>query len=148
MLSTVQRSSILTQGAGGKVSGYKGKMPGVLEEIIVSLEVQKPVFLLGAFGGIVGDVCSLLLTGKIPETLTEDWQIKHNAGYSELQNLAGSHGHHCDYEKITDTISQSSIRKLAAQCGLDIQDYQRLMESPFIDECVYLIIKGLKAKYN
>ena len=134
--------------AGGKVSGYKGKMPGVLEEIILSLEVQKPVFLLGAFGGIVGDVCSLLSTGKIPETLTEDWQIKHNAGYAELQSLAGSHGHHCDYEKITDTISQSDIQELAAQCGLDIQDYKRLMESPFVDECVYLIMKGLKAKYN
>lgn len=149
-LSEMRQKSVKSSSAricaGGKVAGYKGKMPGVLEEMILSLEAGKPVFLLGAFGGITGDICSLLLTGKVPETLTEDWQIKHNAGYSQLQRLAGSHGHHCDYEKITDTMSQLGIQELAVQCGLDIQDYKRLMISPFVDECVYLIIKGLKAR--
>ncbi|PCJ85804.1 MAG: hypothetical protein COA54_10435 [Thiotrichaceae bacterium] len=132
--------------AGGKLSGYKGKMPGVLEEIALALNTQKPIFLLGAFGGVVGEVCKLILTDDVPEMLTENWQISHNEGYSDLQELARSYGHGCEYMAITESIKKLSISELSSRCGLDENEYNRLMISPFVDECVYLILKGLKAK--
>ncbi len=132
--------------AGGRLTGYKGKMPGVLEEIVLALNEQKPIFLLGAFGGVVGDVCKLFLTSDAPETLTENWQISHNEGYSDLQQLANSHGHDSDYVAITASIHSHSVSELASRCGLDENEYKRLMISPFVDECVYLILKGLKGK--
>jgi len=132
--------------AGGKLSGYKGKMPGVLEEIVLALNAKKPLFLLGAFGGVVGDVCGLILTDEVPETLTEDWQISHNQGYSDLQALARFSGHDSDYELITESIQKLSISELSSRCGLDDKEYKRLMISPFIDECVHLILKGIKGK--
>ncbi|MEX2492192.1 MAG: TIR domain-containing protein [Nitrospirales bacterium] len=132
--------------AGGKLSGYKGKMPGVLEEIVLALNAQKPIFLLGAFGGVVGDICKLILTAEVPETLSEDWQISHNEGYSDLQKLGRSYGHASDFEAITKSIRNLSIPELSSRCGLDDNEYKRLMISPFVDECVYLILKGLKGK--
>ncbi|MES9983567.1 MAG: TIR domain-containing protein [Candidatus Thiodiazotropha sp. 6PLUC6] len=132
--------------AGGRLAGYKGKMPGVLEEIVLALKEQKPIYLLGAFGGVVGDVCKLLLSADVPESLTENWQITHNEGYSDLQEFARSHGHGCDYETITASLSSHSISELATLCGLDENEYARLMVSPFVDECIYLILKGLKGK--
>ena len=129
--------------AGGKLTEYKGKMPGVLEEIILAINEQKPIFLLGAFGGVVGEVCKIILTHDVPGTLTENWQISHNAGYSDLQELARSSGHGSDYVAITQTIKQLSVSVLATRCGLDEIEYKRLMISPFVDECVYLILKGL-----
>lgn len=130
--------------AGGKLSGYKGKMPGVLEEIILALEAQKPMYLLGAFGGVVGDVCNLILEDAIPEPLTENWQLLHNEGYADLQKLACSHGHGCNYTEIIETIQNLTVYDLASRCGLNENEYKRLMVSPFIDECIYLILKGLK----
>ena len=53
--------------AGGRLTGYKGKMPGVLEEIILALNEQKPIYLLGAFGGVVREVSKLLLTPMCPK---------------------------------------------------------------------------------
>lgn len=132
--------------AGGRLAGYKGKMPGVLEEIVFALNAQKPIFLLGAFGGVVGVVCKLLLTADVPAPLTEKWQISHNGGYSDLQELARSYSHDCDYEAITTSIRSHSVSELASRCGLDENEYKRLMASPFADECVYLILKGLKGK--
>ncbi len=41
--------------AGGKISGYLGKITGVLEEIIISIEMNKPIFMFGACGGVVGE---------------------------------------------------------------------------------------------
>ncbi|WP_280553017.1 TIR domain-containing protein [Halomonas sp. 25-S5] len=129
--------------AGGRVAAYKGKMPGVLEEISLALDAQKSIFLLGAFGGVVGDVCNLLLTSDVPETLTEEWQISHNEGYSDLQNLARSFGHESDYDTIIASIRSHSVSELASRCGLNDKEYKKLMKSPYVDECVYLILKGL-----
>jgi len=130
--------------AGGKLSGYKGKMPGVLEEIVFSLNLQKPTFLLGAFGGVVGNVCSVLLNNDMPEVLTEAWQLTHNTGYSDVQAIAKAHGNECDYNSVLDTLQKQKISDLASRCGLSEDEYIKIMCSPFIDECLHLILKGLK----
>ncbi|RYD48134.1 MAG: hypothetical protein EOP85_04175, partial [Verrucomicrobiaceae bacterium] len=45
---------------GGRVSGYKGRMPGIAEEVLISLAAKQPVYLLGGFGG-----CSRLITDRL-----------------------------------------------------------------------------------
>lgn len=130
--------------AGGKLYGYKGKMPGVLEEIVLAIDNGKPLFLLGAFGGVVESVCYVILNKKVPEVLTEEWQLHHNVGYSEVQSIAKPYGYHCDYIAITDLIKKINLSELANRCGLTEIEYKRLMDTPFIDECIHLIIKGLK----
>lgn len=41
---------------GGRREGYQGKMPGLLEEALVTLEAEQPLFLAGGFGGITLDI--------------------------------------------------------------------------------------------
>lgn len=129
--------------AGGKLFGYKGKMPGVLEEIVLAFGSQKPTFLLGGFGGVVGCVCSLLLTKAAPEALAEDWQMSHNSGYGELQAIARNHGKESDYSAVIEFLQKQKVTDLATRCGLSENEYIRIMNSPFIDECIYLIRNGL-----
>jgi hypothetical protein len=131
--------------AGGKLSGYKGKMPGVLEEILIGLKEARPIYLLGAFGGVTSDVCSLILEGKVPDSFTARWQVAHNEGYSDLQNYARTRDHDCDYEETVGMIQTYNLSELALRSGLDEKEYKRLMISPFIDECIHIIMKGLKA---
>lgn len=137
-------SSTIRICAGGKLSGYKGKMPGVLEEITLSLNTQKPTFLLGAFGGVVGNVCSVLLNKDVPEALTEKWQISHNEGYSDVQAIAKAHGNECNYNAVIGMLQKQDISDMASRCGLSEGEYIKVMCSPFIDECLHLILKGLK----
>ena len=147
-LSTMREASISASSArvcaGGKLSGYKGKMPGVLEEIVIALDQGKPVYLLGAFRGITGAVCDTILGGTLSSELSEGWQIANNAGYADLLKYAKGKGHAADYSSIEKTLFDSNPARLAQASGLSEGDYLRLMCSPFIDECVHLIIKGLK----
>lgn len=138
-------SSTIRICAGGKLWGYKGKMPGVLEEIVLAIDLQKPVFLLGAFGGVVGSVCNLLLDEGDQEPLTDEWQFSHNTGYSDMQRFAKANGQDCKYSLVVERLKQLNISELASRCGLTLDEYVRIMRSPFIDECIYLILKGLKA---
>ena len=128
---------------GGQLSGYKGKMPGVLEEILIAHRLEKPLFLLGAFGGVVGEVCNAIIDKNIPETLSENWQVNRNNSYYNLQKIAKEKGNHCNYESIGNVLKNIGIEKLSQRSGLEVLDYKRLMLSPFTDECVHLIIKGI-----
>lgn len=131
--------------AGGKLSEYTGKMPGVLEEILIALKQDKPIFLLGAFGGVVGEVCKTLQKGKITVPLTEAWQADQNPEYKGVQEYAAKSKQDANYDHIKKVLEGISLEALAQRCGMNKKDYLRLMNSPFVDECVYLILTGLKA---
>lgn len=45
---------------GGRVENYKGLMPGIAEETLISLKAGKPTFLVGGFGGCARDIAELL----------------------------------------------------------------------------------------
>lgn len=45
---------------GGKRTGFLGRYPGILEEVIVSVNAGKPLFLAGGFGGATLDAISVL----------------------------------------------------------------------------------------
>lgn len=57
---------------GGKLSGYTGRYPGVLEEALLDLRAGRPVFLVGALGGAARLVYDAL-RGEQREELTTRW---------------------------------------------------------------------------
>ena len=123
--------------AGGKVTGYVGCMPGVLEEIYIALKKAKPLFLLGGFGGISAKICQYIMTKKLPAELTIDWQISNNENYYKLLLEYQDNDRRIDYSWITD-LDYSSLHN-----GLDEEDNKKLFVTPFADEAIYLISKGL-----
>lgn len=126
--------------AGGKKAGYSGSIPGVLEEIVIALNKEKPLYLVGGFGGIVRDVCTLRLSSgeKIPETLTYEWQSKNNDGYEEKIKYYRDHEMVIDYDNMIESILKSDLNN-----GLSEEDNERLMTTVFYTEAVELILKGL-----
>nr|WP_286173887.1 hypothetical protein [Rhodobacter sp. NTK016B] len=49
---------------GGKRDGFEGAMPGIVEEVLLSLESKQPVFLAGGFGGATVDIIRVLRPGS------------------------------------------------------------------------------------
>ncbi|MBF0248680.1 MAG: hypothetical protein HQL36_11525, partial [Alphaproteobacteria bacterium] len=45
---------------GGKRAGFEGAMPGIVEEVLFSLERRQPLYLVGGFGGATLDVIRTL----------------------------------------------------------------------------------------
>lgn len=131
--------------AGGRHFGYKGRMPGVLEEIILAVEMKRPLFLLGGFGGVTASVCKLIKSGIFPKELTLDWQIQNNSGYKELLDFCLSRDiqYSVDYNLIADFIKSSDLNN-----GLSEEDNHKLFTTPFIEEALHLIFKGLKSLFE
>ena len=100
--------------AGGRTHGYKGKMPGVLEEILIANSKDVPLLLIGGFGGIVGSVVRLLLTGGVDESLTYEWQAQNSKGYEDTLKVLEELGVNVDYKKIISELQKISIEELAS----------------------------------
>jgi hypothetical protein len=56
---------------GGRLEGYLGRLPGLLEEPLLSFRAQKPLFLVGALGGCTELVIDLLEQRPRPEMTTQ-----------------------------------------------------------------------------
>ncbi len=101
---------------GGRVEGYKGRMPGIAEETLLSLQAQQPVFLLGGFGGCTRDIAETI-------GLVDRW--------------VGSRG---------DWSGRSSFRRYSPRDlhnGLSDEDNAILARTPHIDQAVTLMLRGL-----
>lgn len=128
--------------AGGKIEGFVGKYPGVLEEVYLALEDDKPIYLIGGFGGITKKIIDLF-NGSIPKELSLEYQLEDKEFEKLYDYYKGRNEQHLiDYEKINNLFIQKGIEGL--NNGLTIEENQRLFESKDIYEIVALIMKGLK----
>lgn len=124
--------------AGGKISDFKGCMPGILEEILFAAAQKKPIFLLGGFGGMSERICRYLSTGILPEELTKEWQLSKSPEYQETVKEYEARKMDIDYSKVL-SLDISSLNN-----GLSDEQNRRLFVTPFQDEVITLISVGLR----
>lgn len=106
---------------GGRTEGYKGRMPGVAEEALLSMEAGQPVFLLGGFGGATRDIAEVLHLAPSWEGSREQW-----AGRSEFTGFGA--------ESLHNNLSHEENKVLAT--------------TPYIDRSLPLLLRGLRRLRN
>ena len=102
---------------GGRVEGFKGRMPGVAEEALLSLQSGIPLFLVGGFGGCTRDIAEDI-------GLVEKW--------------AGSRAYWPSREEFAPYGPESLGNQLTPE------ENRILAETPYIDQMLTLIIRGLE----
>ena len=102
---------------GGRVEGYKGRLPGIAEEALLSLQSGQPVFLLGGFGGCARDIAEALDLAPAWQGSREQWP-----GRSDFRGYG-----------------PESLRN-----GLSYEDNKVLATTPYIDQSLPLILRGLR----
>ncbi len=115
MRRVVRRATHARVVLGGRVTGYKGVMPGIAEEALLSLRKRQPLFLLGGFGGCTRDIAETL-------GLVDRW--------------AGSRPVWPGREKFEEFSSDLSN-------GLSEEENATLARTPHIDQANVLVLRGL-----
>jgi len=129
--------------AGGRSYDYKGWMPGVMEESLISIQQNKPLYLLGGFGGITKSLCEIAYQDIIPKELTLEWQMEHTPELEGTYNYAMSQG--LDYKKAYEEALET-LSNYTAVNGLSEEENKQLSQTPFIEEAIHLIIMGIKKR--
>lgn len=105
---------------GGQVDNFKGKMPGIAEEALLSLQARQPLFLVGGFGGCTRDVAETL-------GLVEPWRESRDWPERQVFN---------DYS-VDDLMN-----------GLTSEENQTLARTPFIGQARQLVMLGLHRMFR
>jgi hypothetical protein len=125
MVSDTQARLLL----GGKRRGFRGVMPGVIEEAILSIEAGQPIFLIGGFGGATTDIARVLSVDEAgwlpadPQSPPADPRMI--AGLEKLVRAADANG-------------RKSLHN-----GLTVQENKRLAMTNRPGEVASLIARGL-----
>ena len=101
---------------GGRIDNYKGAMPGIAEEALLSLKDGQPLFVIGGFGGCARDIAESLRLVEQQAFAYRVWPGRH-----ELCNF-----------------SAADLNN-----GLSADDNATLARTPHIDQAVALVLRGL-----
>jgi hypothetical protein len=133
---------------GGAIRKFKGKCPGILEELLIALEHKHPVYLVGAFGGITREAIEVL-KGNQPDSFSEEFYFE-NADYKNMVAIYNEKhsDNSIDFKKYLSTLQAIGLKGIAELNGLSEDENLRLTITPHISEVVYLILKGLTNRFT
>ncbi|MEQ8923601.1 MAG: hypothetical protein RLO38_16105 [Roseovarius confluentis] len=99
---------------GGKRAGFEGRMPGIVEEVLLSLERRQPVYLSGGFGGATLDIIRALRPDLSewfpPQAGTPDADVRLIEGLSRISEVAKER----DWNGFANGLTDDENRLLAA----------------------------------
>lgn len=148
MRSSMQTNTSARIAMGGKLTGYQGFWPGVLEECVIALRARQPVYLLGLFGGAARLLVDALC-GIERQELTNSWLIA-LPGSEELRDEYRRRGQPVQTpEELADELRRLGAGGLsvALNNGLSEGENKELIASDDPHRVVALILEGLRRKF-
>lgn len=129
---------------GPNGAGYRGRMPGVLEEAFLSIRAKRPIFLVGAFGGCARLVFDALAGNSRPEL---QWDYQREVPFSEeLRLLYQQRGQTWDeYDAIADELKEHGLSGL--KNGLTESENRELATTRSAERIVELVLHGIHQCY-
>lgn len=102
--------------AGGRVEGFLGALPGIAEEARIAIDGERPLYLLGGFGGCAADIAAAIDLAVVPGVSQRDWGQ-------------------------ADIFADASAARL--HNGLTLEENRKLAVTPHVDEATALVLRGL-----
>lgn len=124
--------------------GYRGRMPGVLEEALLAIRAERPTYLVGAFGGCAHLVIDALDGVSRPEL---HWDCQSVVPYSEeLRTLYQQRGVAWDeYDAVGAELKTLGLAGL--KNGLTVDENRELATTRSAERIVELVLHGLQQCY-
>ena len=121
--------------------GYRGRMPGVLEEALLAIRAERPIYLVGAFGGCARLVFDALEGVSRPEL---QWDHQRVVPHSEaLRTLYQQRGEAWDeYEAVAAELKDRGLAGI--ENGLTAEENRELASTRSAERIVELMLRGLQ----
>lgn len=123
---------------GGKLSGYSGFMPGIMEEFACAVLKRQPIFLIGGFGGVSKVIADIIMDKSKTQPDVIKTLLTSPIGMDNLSTNDASDSRQ-KINLLSNEISYKSLNN-----GLTNEMNKCLFTSTDIIEIVSLILCGLK----
>ncbi len=120
---------------GGRLTGFKGKYAGIIEEFLIASQKNHPIYLIGGFGGAAKAIVDIR-KGKDVDLLKFAEETPSYTGFLTYYN--DNNSDKIDYSSIKEQITNYTFNN-----GLTPEENDILFHTTNILEIVSLILKGL-----
>lgn len=124
---------------GGRVTGFKGYMPGLYEEAVNAAKANHPLFLLGGFGGASARLIQLIKGETSSDNLFEECCSNHS--YQDFVSYLDKEKAEMNFKALDVFSNNMDVLKN----GLSKEDNERLFVTTNVTEIIALILKGLRS---
>lgn len=125
---------------GGRVTGFKGYMPGLYEEAIDAANAKHPIFLLGGFGGAALRLIKLIKGETTSEKLFEE--CCSNRSYQEFVSYLDKEKGEMNFKALDIFVNNMGV----LNNGLSDDENERLFVTTNVTEIIALVLKGLRSQ--
>jgi hypothetical protein len=134
---------------GGRSLGFAGRYPGVIEEALLSLRSEKPLYMAGFLGGVAAQVIDAMERKEMPHdfcsTPLED--LYRNPPFPEMKS--SNSDRNIDGPAVWNEFSAMGSERLAKINGLKVEENNELFHTPVIDRVIELVLTGVsRLRYN
>ncbi|MBI3273107.1 MAG: TIR domain-containing protein [Planctomycetes bacterium] len=127
---------------GREKAWYSGRIPGVLEEALLTVRAARPLYVCGAFGGACA-VLVELLEGRPRQEFTWDYQ-KQAPHAEEMRRIYEQQGvAWWDYPDMTAFLRETGVEGLSRANGLSVAENLELFRTRDLDRIVELLLLGM-----
>ncbi len=125
---------------GGRVTGFKGYMPGLYEEAINAANAKHPIYLLGGFGGAALRLIKLIKGETTSEKLFEE--CCSNRSYKEFVSFLDKEKEEMNFKALDFFVNNMGV----LNNGLSDDENERLFVTTNVTEIIALVLKGLRSQ--
>lgn len=122
---------------GGRITGFKGYMPGLYEEATYAAKANHPLFLLGGFGGASARLIQLIKGETSSEELFAECCSNHS--YQDFVSYLDKEKEEMTFKALDVFSNNMDVLKN----GLSKEDNERLFVTTNVTEIIALVLKGL-----
>jgi hypothetical protein len=129
---------------GGRRDGFAGRYPGVVEEALLAVRGNKPLYLAGFLGGAAEQVIRAIEGERMPDDFcpTSPEELYQRFSGSAFDDAPRS-DLIIDRTAIWNEFVEAGVARLAEVNGLTVEENQALLHTPVIDQVVELVLIGL-----
>jgi hypothetical protein len=127
---------------GGKTTSFQGIYPGIPEEAYLAMQDNKPVYLLGAYGGATREVINLI-TKQSSDSLNKKAQLSDQAYADLFATWNKNEKQKINLDDFYDFFKKYNLKKFSKNNGLDEEENLRLFGTDNLTEIIFYILKGL-----
>jgi hypothetical protein len=138
---------------GGKLDDFSGFLPGIFEEALVTVQSDRPTYILGGFGGAAETLAKAMLSGSPdrPRELTLEYHTTHTPAVRELGESckkfelpSGAASTETLLDKVYEFVLEARADLAGTlHTGLSHDETKELLETRNIADVVRLVRNGL-----
>lgn len=130
---------------GGPRSGSQGRYPGLIEEALLAVQQNKPLYLASLLGGASEQIIAAVEGRAMPDDFcppAEIMQLYQQPPVAE-DNIEVNPDRTIDRDATWRAFSEAGSARIAEINGLSLVENNELLRTPVVERAIELVLKGL-----